>query len=200
MAVYALYVNAVSRTIHLPSLDFSLVSNGRDYLRVTIISAAAAYRPTIGHEVLLSEDGTNIFGGLIAKTTETGINGLPVDDIATEITCDAFNVWADKVFVTATFAAGSTLETVLNGLIPTYLGAGLFGVTMHASQPTGPTFAQELVFNGESLSSVLQTLTELAEDSGTGESWLWEISPAKVFLMFEAGSVAAPINFVAGDG
>ena len=29
MASYSLTVNAVSRTIHLPSLDFQLVSNGR---------------------------------------------------------------------------------------------------------------------------------------------------------------------------
>lgn len=196
-STYALTVNGVARTIHLPSLDFQFVSNGRDYLRVTVISIAAAYRPTLGHEVILTEDGTDIFGGVIAKTTETGIDGLPVDDIATEITCDAFNVYADKVFVTETFAAGETLEDILTVLVANYLTD--FGVTLHASQATGPTFTQALEFHGESLSSVLQTLTELAEDAGTGESWLWEIDPAKVFQMYEAGSVAAPIDFVSPD-
>ena len=198
MAAYVLSVNGTPRTIDLPSLDFQFVANGRDVLNVVVTSADGAFRPTLGHEVLLSENGTNIFGGVIAKTAEAGVNGLPIAHIATEITCDAFNVYADRRFVTETFAAGSTLESILATLVTTYLAD--FGVTLHASQATGPTFADELVFDGESLSSVLQTLSELAEDAGTGESWLWEISPAKVFLMFEAGSVAAPINFVAGDG
>lgn len=198
MPTYSLTVAGAAQTIHLPSLDFLFVSNGRDVLNVTITSANAAYRPALGAEVILTEDGTDIFGGIIAKTTETGIAGLPDGSIATEITCDAFNVWADRRFVTETFAASSTLESILTTLVADYLAD--FGVTLDGSQATGPTLADEWVISGEPLSSVLQTLTELAEDYGTGESWLWEIDAAKTFRMIEAGSVAAPIDFVDGDG
>lgn len=189
MAEYILTIGAVERECRLGSLQLTPVLNGVDTMVCHILSLNGAYRPALGAEVRLTEDGSPIFGGLIDRTEETGADGQPLDDIETRISCVGFNVLADRRFVTATFSAGQTLEQVITALHADYLDA--YGVTLDASQATGPTLPL-LEFDNELLSSVLNKLTTLTD-------WPWRIDADKEFGMFEPGTVAAPVGIADSD-
>ncbi len=191
-SVYVLFVNGVERPLRMDSLSFQGVVNGRDVMSCSILSEDGAYRPSLAHEAVLTEDGTPIFGGVIRLTEEEGADRQPLPLISTRITCDSFNVFAERRFVTETIPAGSTLKQALQ-ILDDYLTD--YGVTLDAGQVDGPTFADEWNIYGSPLNTVLDTLSDRTE--GT---FVWEIDPSKTFRMFEVGTEASPVDIVDGDG
>lgn len=191
MATYILTVEGTERPLRLDSLNYQAVINGRDVLNGTIISELGAYRPSLGEDVLLSENGTDIFGGIIDRIEETGVDNQPIADIASEITCVAYNVYADRRFITETFVAGTTIASIAGTIVTNYLSD--YGITIDAGQVTGPSLTEDLAFDGVLLSKALDQLTTL-----TG--YFWKVSPGKAFRLFTTGSTAAPFNVVDGDG
>ncbi len=191
MATYILTVEGVERPLRLGSLNYQAVINGRDVLNCTIISELGAYRPSLSDDVLLSENGTDIFGGIIDRIEETGVDQQPIADIASEITCVAYNVYADRRFIEETFAAGTTIGTIAATIVTNYLDD--YGITLDGGQVTGASLTDELVFTGILLSEALDQITTL-----TG--YFWKVTPGKVFSMFTTGAIAAPFNVIDGDG
>lgn len=191
MATYILTINGVERDCRLGSLNWQAVVNGRDVLSCDVVSVGAAYRPTVGHEVVLSEDGTDVFGGIIDYTEESKASPDAVaDDIVTRITARAFNIYADRRYVTETVADGTSLKTFVTTLVDDYLSD--YGVTLDAAQVDGPSL-EAWQIDGVLLSSVLDSLSTM-----TG--YVWEIDASKEFRMFLPGTVAAPSDIVDGDG
>lgn len=192
MATYILTVNAVERELRLGTLNLQSVINGRDTMTCQIVSLAAAYRPTLGHEVIVTENGNKIFGGLIESTEETKPDANAYHaDIATEIQCVAFNVYADRRFITEAWPAGTDIADIATDIVTNYLAD--YGVTLDAGQASGTTIAEDLTFDAEQLSAALDKITTL-----TG--WPWKINPDKEFSIFNPGSVASPVDVVDGDG
>jgi hypothetical protein len=188
--VYRLKIAGVERPLRLGSLSLQTVVNGRHVMSCAVLSEAGAYRPTCGEEAELLEDDAPIFGGVIRVVEEAGADGLPIAHISSRITCDSFNVFAERRFVTETIPAGSTLKQALEQLDDYLTG---YGVTLDAAQVTGPTLDAEQTAYGQALNGVLDTLSQR-----TG--FLWEIDATKTFRMFEPGTAVCPIDIVDGDG
>ncbi len=188
--VYILTINGTERKVKLGTLAFQGVVNGQNTFSCIVLSDPdAPYRPTLGHEVVLSEDGTDIFGGFIDRTEEQGDDGQTIPEFMTEIVCVSYDVIADRRFVTETFPAGTTLEGVLD-VLEDYVTD--YGASKNAGQVTGPALTEDLILAGERLRDVFNKLSEL-----TG--YLWAFAPDKTFSMFTVGADAAPFNIVDTD-
>lgn len=189
-ATYILSVNSVERPLRVDSLDLRQAVNVADVMNCRILSEAGAYRPTLGHDVKLSENGTYIFGGKIQKAEETGADGQPIDDIETEIHCVGYADVFDRVHITETFAIGDTIEDIATLLVTDYLSD--YGVTLDAGQVTGATLTEEIVADGVLLSELLDILL-------TNTGYAANINPDKEFILYEPGATAAAFNVVDGD-
>jgi len=189
MATYAVTINAVTRQLQT-GWSIAHVINGLDVLTADVLSLNRAYVPTLGHAIIITEDGTPIFGGLIDQIHERGHKNKPVDHVVSEITAKGFAQYAHRVRLTETFAAGTTLKSALE-VIETYLT--VFGVSLDASQVNGPNLSADLVFDGVQVSEVLNQLTGL-----TG--YVWEIDASKELRMYDPGSVAAPFDLTVAAG
>jgi hypothetical protein len=191
--VYILTVAGVEQPLRLGSLSLQSVMNGRDTLSCEIFSELGAYRPDCGDAVELTEDGTPIFGGIISQTDEACADGQVVTngDIVTRISADSYDLVADRVYITTTIAAGTSLHDVLAALA-TAGSLSDYGITVDAAEPSG-SLADEWELTGEQLSSILNRLYSTF-------LYPWEIDASRVLRFYDPVSRAAPTNFVDGDG
>src|SRR6476469_3713527 len=101
MATYAVTIGGVSKTFK-GGITITETANGRNKLSAAVYSAAGSYRPAVGDEVIVTEDGTRIFGGNIDTPGETGAGGLGITPIVTNISAVDFNALADRRFIAET--------------------------------------------------------------------------------------------------
>lgn len=188
MPVYVVTIAGVTKTLK-GGLSISETANGRNKLSASVFSASGAYRPAVGAEVLVSEDGTRIFGGNIDTPSEAGVGGWGVSDIVTTISAVDFNAVADRRFIAETIPAGTLKAALIR--VATYLAAN--GVTLDPAQVTGPTLA-EIPFDYVTVTAALNQLSAL-----TNGEYVWEIDYFKILRMVQASSTAAPFNVVDGD-
>lgn len=191
-AVYILEVDGVERELRGGSLSWEPVINGADVLSCTILSPNRSYVPALGDVVVLSEDGVDVFGGIVSDFDEEGPDGQPTSFMsAFRLSADAFNIYFQGIYITETFLAGTTIEEIATILVDNYLGD--FGVTLDPDQATGSSLAADLVCDGVLLSDALGRLT-------TATGYFGRINPSEEFRLLTAGEEAAPINIVDGDG
>lgn len=189
MATYVLTIAGSAKTLHEASLQISESANGRNTFAGAIDSLDGTYRPAIGAEVILTEDGTRIFGGTIDAPAEAGFGGIAADNaITTHISAVDFNALADRRYVSTTIAAG-TLKAALQAL-DDYLTA--YGVTLDVAQVNGPNL-DALSYSYTKLSDIFNELARL-----TG--YVWEIDYTKTLRMFDPSVTAAPFNILNADG
>jgi hypothetical protein len=184
---YAFTIAASSKTIRSGSLRISETANGRNTMSCDVVSTNGSYRPAIGAEVILTEDGTRIFGGLIDSTYEAGVGEYGSTAIVNSITCVDFNSYAERMFITNT-STSTTLEAWIDYIVAAMVTAGFSGVTKHGSQATGPTLP-DLSYNNRLLRDVLDEFSALS-------GYTWNFDYSKVFRMISPGSSAAPFNVV----
>lgn len=154
--------------------------NGRSTLDCDVLSARSTYRPAIGAEVIVTENGTRIFGGYINTPNEAGFS----TGITTHVSAVDYNVLADRRFVQdGGFPVGYTLKQALTSLVG-YLTD--YGVTLHASQVNGPTLPL-LVYDVRSITSILDELSVI-----TG--YTWKIDYDKKLRMTDVGELTAPFT------
>jgi hypothetical protein len=146
--------------------------------------------PAIGDAVEVLDGATVIFGGLVSTITERGWAETSLVDLVRSVTATDWAAVADQRIVTRTWAAGTTLKTVLQNLITEYLGA--FSITLDGAQATGATMPALVYAN--------QTLTDVLNDLTTRTGWAWRISYAKVFGMYAAGTTTAPFSITTTSG
>jgi hypothetical protein len=187
VATYAFTIAASSKTIRSGTLRISETANGRNTMSCDVVSTNGSYRPSIGAEVILTEDGTRIFGGLIDSTFEASVVEQGTTPIVNSITCVDFNSYADRIFITNT-AGSTTLEAWIDYIVAALGTAGFSGVTKHGSQATGPTLPA-LTYTNRLLRDVLDELSALS-------GYTWNFDYSKVFRMISPGSSAAPFNVV----
>lgn len=145
---------------------------------------------SIHEDVAVEEDGVKVFAGTVSQTRVKGDGGPNLYDqtggapqIIWTITAEDHNRLAERVYVTETVVAGTTLEAFLITLV-TYL-SGL-GVMLHASQVTGPNLPA-MQFDRQRASDVLKSLSD-----ATG--FTWRIDYDKQLRMWQAGDLLAPFD------
>ena len=188
-AVYILTINGVERPLRVDSLDFRRVINGPDVFSCTVLSEDGSYRPGLSDVVKLSEDGSDIFGGFITKTDETGADGQPLDSIATEIDCVGYADLFEYAHITETLVIGTTIASIAGTLVTNYLSA--YGVTLDAGQLTGVSLTEEIATDGVALTDFFDTLL-------TNTGFAPSINADKEFILYEPGATAAAFNIVQG--
>lgn len=188
--VLTLTIGGVAKTIQRGSLSISQTANGRTTASFSVLSAEGSYRPALDAEVIIEDDGTRIFGGLIDRPRERGpLNGAHTA-IVTAVSAVDFHAYAERRYVNETLAAG-TLKAKLTTLVSTYLAA--YGVTLDAGQVVGPSLPA-LTYEYRQLTDVLNELATLTADAG--EPYVWRISPLKVLRLYQPSTTAAPFDIL----
>jgi hypothetical protein len=188
MPTYAVTIAGTSKELQ-ESWNLRAATNSRHVLSFEVLSAAGTYRPALNDEVLLTENGTRIFGGVINQLRERGSAGFG----GTAMTCSCsavdFNALADRRLINGINPSQSlkaTLQAIEPFLTP-------YGVALDAAQVTGPTLAA-IPWVFMKVNEILDQLTDLTN------GYRWEIDYNKAFRMFLPTAVAAPFNLVDGDG
>jgi len=197
MSTIALSIGGASQSYRVGSLDISRMVNGRCTASFAVRSNDGTYRPAQDAEVLITEDGTRIFGGLVDGTTETstlGANMGAYEAISTRVNAVDFNAYAERRYVKDDIAAG-TLKAALQFLVTNYLS--VYGVTLDGSQVNGPTL-DALTYDFKLVTDVLNDLMTLT--AKVGEAYVWRIDEFKVLKAFQPSTSAAPFDIVDGDG
>lgn len=189
MATYAITIGGVTKRLK-GGLTITETANGRNKLSAAVYSSDGSYRPAVGDEVLITENGTRIFGGNIDTPGEMGAGGIGRTPIVTNISAVDFNALADRRIIAETIVAGTLKAALIR--IATYLSS--YGVTLDAAQATGPTLA-EIPFDYVTITAALNQLSTL-----TNGAYVWEIDYTKTLRMALASGTAAPFNVVDGDG
>jgi len=185
---YVVTIGGSTKTFQHSTLDITATVNGVDVLNAEVISLDGSYRPALGEEVIITEDGTRIFGGLVQVVEESGLGGHGVTPITCRVMAQDYSAYASRRYVTATLAGG-TLKSMLTTLVTNYLAT--FGVSLHASQSNGPTLP-DLTFTEKRLNDVLDEL-------GARSGYVWNIDYDKELRMVEVGDVACPFDVTDGD-
>lgn len=153
-------------------------------------SGSPVQRFSVHQAIAVVEDGTTIFAGTVTQTRERGFGGPNIYDVDTDapqivttITAEDYSRLAERVYVTETFAAGTTLATALATVV-TYLSD--LGVSLSGSQATGPDLP-EMVFTKARASEVLKAFSD-----ATGYSW--RIDYDKSLRMWQPGDLTAPFD------
>jgi len=182
-ATYALTIAGVAKSFAQGSLAIAETANGRNTIRLTILSAS--YRPALDAEVILTENGIRIFGGTINGTTESG-HGRGT--IAVAVSAADFNGLAEQQHVPTQPPAG-TLKAFLTAML-----AYLPGVTLDPAQVTGPTIPEVPVYYDKVVRDMIGQACALAG------GYVFEIDYNKVLRAFLPSTRAAPFNLIEGDG
>ena len=179
---YVLTIAGVAKNLQ-QGWSIQETANGPNTFTGAIVSADASYRPAIDAEVLLTESGVRIFGGLISTPSEAGVGGYGLTPIVTTVGAVDFNSFASGTYLNTTIVAGN-LKAALT-VVTAALAA--HGVTLHASQVNGPTLPV-LAYPYWRIDDVLNQLTDL---SG---GYVWNIDYSKVLRMQLPASDAAPFS------
>src|SRR5262245_22934027 len=122
MATYVLTIAGATKTWQERSLQISEDQNARNQCDFTVFSRAGTYRPALDDEVIITENGTRIFGGNITAVQETGhpasYSGA---QILNHVECADFNALADRRWVNTVIPNGTSLYDALNTYILPYL-------------------------------------------------------------------------------
>lgn len=175
----------------LDDSSFSILEtlNGPSSMRGAVRSEDGTYRVPVEKEVIVTENGTRIFGGTISKVVERGLVDQGSHAIINEFEAVDFSELATRNNVDAVIPKG-TLKSMLQALVP-YLSQ--FGVTLDPSQVNGPNVDIDLVGDNRTVAELLNDLAGLTQ-------FYWQIDYFKVLRMQAPGTTSAPFNVVTGDG
>lgn len=188
MATYACTINGSSAILGR-GWRVSAPTNGRATLTGRVTASSPAAVPSIDQTIVLTEDGSPIFSGLITAVRAGGIGGHPTTDIDVDITAADLHIQATRRYlVGVTIAAGTSLRAAMDVIV-----AYIPGVTRSGSQPVGPTLGTSVTMSAWRADEALDYLTK-----ATG--YLWRIDASGVLSMFAPGTLTAPFNVIDGDG
>lgn len=193
--VLACTVAGVSCAIDDRTLRVAEVAGGIHVLDVDVTSADGSVRPAEDADIVVTRDGTTIFGGLIETPAEAGFGGVGLDPITTAVHAQCYNALPARLVVTVDLPAG-TLKAALTTLC-VYLN-GAFDTTLSATQVDGPSLPA-MSFTDARLSDVLKAVQDAASvEAGTG--YIVEIDYENVLSGYAAASNTAPWVVTDGDG
>lgn len=186
-----LSIDATPQEFVVGSLYVSQSSNSRGTAAMVIQSMDGSYVPALDEQVLLEEDSTPVFGGIIDHVRVTNAGAVSSDAILTEINVVDFNVYADRRTISIQLAGGtlkSMLETLEAVVTP-------YGSSLDAGQVDGPTLP--------SLDYTIKTLAEVFNDLANrtaefGEPFFWQFNASNVFGFYQPSTISAPFDLTTG--
>ena len=184
MADLTVFVDGVDRSKLVDRdnrISFSRDINGQGSARFILADTPDGFVPIDGMEVLIKEDGTNRYGGIIngrprnfhGPDSSKQLTFYQVDVASWEQRLNKRRVWRSYEEV--------TFETIVADINTDFLSAE--GITLSVLAGTILTVS----FNGESVAEVLDTLCALEAD---GRAWF--ITPAKVLTIDLQNATPAP--------
>jgi hypothetical protein len=194
MSITTFTIDGVEVNPLLPSFEVRETVGGVSPLTCDVTSFGSPVERYGAHDVVVvQEDGTTIFAGIVMQSHEKGFGGEPnlydpvtgAPEIVTTITAEDYTRFAERIHVTEDVAEGTLLKTFLTTLVNGYLGPA-FSVTLHASQVNGPALPA-FTFDLTSAAYVLEALSD-----ATG--YTWRIDYDKQLRMWLPGDLAAPFN------
>jgi hypothetical protein len=192
-ATYVVTIAAVAQTLQEHSFRITEEQNARNQAEFDILSRAGTYRPALDAEVLISENGTRIFGGNIIAVRESGhSNSFGGVQIVNHVEVADFNALADRKYVNVVIPDGTTLYTALNTYVLPFLSP--LGISLNATQVNPGTTLPELRYDYVVASQVLDDLAAFAGN------WTREINYFKQLRIYDPSAESAPFNIAANDG
>jgi hypothetical protein len=150
---------------------------------------------SVREPIIVEEDGARIFAGRITQALVSGYGGPNIYELPGDVplvlwtlTAEDYTRIAEKVYVTETVAAGTTLKTFLT-TIAGYMSS--HGVTVHASQVNGPALP-DLEYTRTRAADILQKLSDAT-------NYLWRIDYDKKLRMWLPGELVAPFDVSESD-
>jgi hypothetical protein len=187
MATYVLTIGGTTVYPMARSVRIAETMNGANRMDFSLDYNDGSYRPELGEEVIFTEDGDRIFGGLISESNERSLAecGAP---IITDVSVADFSTLASFRIVNEVIPAGNLKAALI--VLQTYLDD--YGVTLDVSQANGVSL--------EELVAVDRRLDELLDDLAVASGWPWEIDYDKVLRMRDPSGVAAPFDLNESNG
>ena len=194
--IFSLTIAGVAKLLKAGSLHIRQIANSRHTASFQLDSIDRSYRPAMDAEVIMEEDGTRVFGGLIDRPTEAALAGPLRPGIRTTINVVDFSAYTERRHISATFPE-QTLKARLTTLVSDFLTD--YGITLHASQVDGPTLpAVEYTYSPTSrIDSVLNETMRLTADAG--QPFVWRVDYSKVLRAYQPSTQAAPFDLVGND-
>jgi hypothetical protein len=94
MATYVLTIAGATKTLKAGTLRISETLNGFGTMSFDTLSVDGSYRPAMNAEVLLTENGTRIFGGTVDVPSERGIRPHGGTPLSNTVSVTDFNGYA----------------------------------------------------------------------------------------------------------
>lgn len=174
-------IDGVAQRILHESLSIQATVNGRDRLSATLPLPTVA--PEIRQEIIVTDDGVRIFGGLIdTVTTKAGSSWTDRDDqLLYDITAVDFNVLADWRYSNGPQVAETLKAYLAGGVVPF-----LPGVTLDPAQVDGPLLPTRTV--------VMQTITQVLDELSTITGYVWNVDYDRKLRMWLPSAEPAPFD------
>lgn len=192
MADYVCTIDGVERQVRRGTLRLIRRVNVRPTLELEIQSLDGSYIPPEGGAIRLTENAADLFGGRVEHPATGGIDGEPVEAIATRIDCVDQSAIADDLYLRTTFPGG-TVKQFLQWVIDGYLGVK--GTTLDPGQVDGPILpAVPYTYRAQKLVSA--GLTDMC---AVAVGWTWNVSASNVLSASPPGALVAPFDIADGD-
>lgn len=174
-------INSVDRSslVVFPSIRKQDVLNQQvDTLTLVINKfGSMSYVPTLGHEIVITNGSTTIFGGVIVRITENVEAGKI---LSYTIDCNDYSQYLKRKLVTERYTS-QTVAFIISDIITTYTTG--FTTTNVA---TGPTIAS-MSFNRLTVAECLQKIADAV-------SYVWYVDYSKDIHFFPKNAEVAPYN------
>jgi hypothetical protein len=178
------------RTVQAGSLRIGLTFNERAQLSADVYSSDGSWRPSLGDEIVITQNSVTLFGGYISSAIERGKDSKPVPKIVTTITADDYNDIIGRRLITGD-RPSETLKARLQWLVDTFWDD--YGVSLDSGQPTGDTL-ESASYGRRDGWELLAEIAKLAGD------WSATIDADKKLKVFDPSGVSSPYNVAVGDG
>lgn len=180
-------INGTDRTdkVRLGSLKIkNVLTKKRDTCNFIIEDPDQTYEPAAGQEVVVTDNGTKIFGGVIVETNHTS----PAYAIQNyECKCQDYTRLLDRKLVPDTYE-NQTIDAIIADLQSKYFPSGFT-----INNVSAPVTVKYVGFNYKPLAKVIEELAELV-------NYDWYVDYDKDLHFFAKNSEVAPFDLADDDG
>lgn len=180
---FAVTINSVDRTtsVVFPSLRKRDNLNQQvDTLEFTVRKyGSLTYTPTIGHEVVVTRNGSTIFGGVIVRITET--TEAAGNIINYRIECSDFSQYLKRKLVTERYT-NTSIDDIIADLVTNYTVDGFTTAGVD-----GAMIIRSISFNRLTVADCLQKLADAV-------SYVWYVDYDKDIHFFPKNTELAPFD------
>lgn len=179
---FAVTINGTDRTSSVVFKSLRKTDNlnqAVDTLQFTVRKyGTLTYSPTLGHEVVVTRDGSTIFGGVIVRINES-VSASTVIEYAVE--CNDYSQYLKRNLVTERYTSTS-VQDIIDDLVASYTTDGFTTTGVD-----GALIIRSVSFNRLSVADSLQKLADAI-------SYVWYVDYDKDIHFFPKNTETAPYN------